>query len=70
MIKIDSTSTVITGELTTLLSEMTTILNKFYLEMKNSLGEEQANEYLVEIGRLAVMTDEELQSEASSRNFS
>lgn len=70
MIKIDEHATIITGELTTLLTEMTTILNKFYLEIKNSLGEDQANEYLVEIGRLAVMSDEELRLEENARHFS
>lgn len=70
MIKIDSHSTTITGELTTLLNEMTIVLNRFYTEMKHSLGEEEANELLVEIGRRAVMSDEELQSEMSSGRIS
>lgn len=63
MIKINSNAMVISGDLDTLLSEMTSLLHKLYFEMKNTLGEEQANEYLVEVGRLAVIPDEDIQDE-------
>ena len=63
MIKINSNAMVISGDLDTLLSETTSLLHKLYFEMKNTLGEEQANEYLVEVGRLAVIPDEDIQDE-------
>lgn len=61
MIKIDSTTALISGELTTLLSEITTVLRKLYYEMKDSIGEEDANNYLAQVGRMAVMPENELQ---------
>ena len=60
MIKVTEDTTVISGNLITILSEITAVLNKIYKEMKETLGEEKANEYLTEVGRLAVMSNDEL----------
>lgn len=60
MIKIDKETTIIAGELNEILSDTTTILRKVYQVTKENLGEETANEYLVKIGRMAVMSEEEL----------
>lgn len=60
MIKVTEDTTVISGNLITILSEITAVLNKIYKEMKETLGEEKANEYLTEVGRLAVMNEDEL----------
>ena len=60
MIKVTDEITVISGNLVTILSEITAVLNKVYNEMKETLGEEKANKYLIEIGRLAVMNKDEL----------
>lgn len=62
MIKVTEDTTVIAGSLNKILSEITTVLHKVYEEMKETLGEEIANEYLAEIGRLAVMSEEELKN--------
>lgn len=62
MIKVDSTTTIISGDLSTLLAEMSNVLRRFYFEMRDSLGEEEANNHLVQIGRIAVMTEKELQN--------
>ena len=62
MIKVTEDTTVIAGNLTKILSEITTVLHKVYEEMKETLGEELANEYLTEIGRLAVMNEDELKN--------
>ena len=58
MIKIDSTSTIISGELDTILYEMTTALRKLYFIMVENLGVDQANKYFVDMGRLAIMSEE------------
>ena len=62
MIKVTNDTTVISGNLTTILSEITTVLHKVYIEMKETIGEEKANEYLAEIGRLTVMNEDELKN--------
>ena len=60
MIKVTEDTTVIAGNLTTILSEITTVLHKVYEEMKETIGEEKANEYLADVGRLAIMSEDEL----------
>ena len=62
MIKVTEDTTVIAGNLTTSVSEITTVLHKVYEEMKDTVGEEKANEYLAEIGRLTVMSEDELKN--------
>ena len=62
MIKVTEDTTVISGTLTTILSEITAVLRKVYEEMKETIGEEEANEYLTEVGRLAVMSEDELKN--------
>ena len=62
MIKVTEDTTVIAGNLTTILSEITTVLHKVYIEMKDTIGEEKANEYLAEIGRLTIMNEDELKN--------
>ena len=62
MIKVTGDTTVISGTLTTILSEITAVLRKVYKEMKETIGEEKANEYLTEVGRLAVMSEDELKN--------
>lgn len=62
MIKVTEDTTVISGSLTTILSEITAVLRKVYEEMKETIGEEKANEYLTEVGRLAVMSEDELKN--------
>ena len=62
MIKVTEDTTVIAGNLTTILSEITAVLHKVYEEMKETLGEEKANEHLAEIGRLTVMNEDELKN--------
>ena len=60
MIKVTQDTTVISGNITTILSEITTVLHKVYEEMKETIGEELANEYLADVGRLAIMSEDEL----------
>lgn len=43
------------------MSEITCILRSFYETVKEREGEQQAMEQLAEMGRLAVMTSEELE---------
>ena len=62
MIKVTEDTTVIAGNLTTILSEITTVLHKVYEEMKETIGEELANEYLADVGRLAIMSEDELKN--------
>lgn len=62
MIKVTKDTTVIAGNLTTILSEITTVLHKVYEEMKETIGEEKANKYLTEIGRLTIMNEDELKN--------
>ena len=62
MIKVTEDTTVISGTLNTILSEITAVLRKVYEEMKETIGEEKANEYLTEVGRLAVMSEDELKN--------
>lgn len=70
MIKADINKIMISGELSTLLTEITFILHSMYSEMKNSIGENQANEYMVDVGRLAVMSDDEFDAEKCTKSFS
>lgn len=37
-------------------------MHKVYEEMKETIGEEKANEYLAEIGRLTIMNEDELKN--------
>lgn len=60
MIKKDENVTIISGELTQVLSDMSDLLRVIYRQMKDCLGEESANEQMMTMGRLAVMSDEEL----------
>ena len=60
MIKVTQDTIVISGNLTAILSEITTVLHKVYEEMKETIGEELANEYLADVGRLAIMSEDEL----------
>ena len=60
MIKVTQDTIVISGNLTAILSEITTVLHKVYIEMKETIGEELANEYLADVGRLAIMSEDEL----------
>lgn len=62
MIKVTEDTTVIAGNLTTILSEITAVLHKVYEEMKETIGEEKANKYLAEIGRLTIMNEDELKN--------
>ena len=62
MIKVTEDTTVIAGNLTTILSEITTVLHKVYEEMKETIGEKEANKYLTEIGRLTIMSEDELKN--------
>lgn len=59
MIKIDSNTIMINGDINTILSECTTILRKVYLVMVDALGEEDANSHLAMMGRIVAMTEEE-----------
>ncbi len=63
MIRIDSKAIQINGELTTIISECTTILKTVYSTMVDTLGEEDANYNLVKMGRLVVMPDEDQKNE-------
>lgn len=60
MIKVTEDTTMIAGELGVILGEITRVLSRIYQEMKEVLGEEEANKRLADIGRFAVMTEEEL----------
>ena len=60
MIKVTQDTIVISGNLRAILSEITTVLHKVYEEMKETIGEELANEYLADVGRLAIMSEDEL----------
>lgn len=62
MIKVTEDTTIITGNLITILTEITTVLHKVYEGMKETIGEEKANEYLTEIGRLTIMSEDELEN--------
>lgn len=68
MIRIDNNGIIISGELSVLLTEFTTALRRIYFEMVADLGEEEANQYLVKIGRLAVISDDDL-ANAESTDF-
>lgn len=60
MIKITNDTTIIAGELAEILSEITTVLNKVYTELKEVMGEEEALKHIVEVGNLAVMSEEQV----------
>ena len=60
MIKIDENTTEITGELHDILGDTTHLLRILYQQLKTIMGEDKANKYFAEMGKLAVMTDEEL----------
>lgn len=62
MIKVTEDTTIISGTLTTILTEITSVLHKVYEEMKEAIGEEKANEYLTEVGRLTIMSEDELEN--------
>lgn len=70
MIKADANKIMVSGELSTLLTEITFVLHSLYREMKSTIGEDQANEYLVDVGRFAVMSDDEFDVEKCTGNFS
>lgn len=59
MIKVTNDTTVIAGELTEILSEITMVINKVYTELKEVMGEEEALKRIVEVGNLAVMSEEQ-----------
>lgn len=67
MIKVTKDTTVIAGELNEILSEITLVLAKVYQSMVDNIGEEEANEHLVEIGKLAIMSDEEVKEYARQK---
>lgn len=60
MIKVTNDTTVIAGELTEILSEITMVINKVYTELKEVMGEEEALKRIVEVGNLAVMSEEQV----------
>lgn len=60
MIKVTNDSTIIAGELTEILSEIAAVINKVYTEMKEVMGEEEAIKQIVEVGNLAVMSEEQV----------
>lgn len=60
MIKVTNDTTIIAGELTEILSEITMIINKVYTELKEVMGEEEALKRIVEVGNLAVMSEEQV----------
>ena len=60
MIKVTNDTTIIAGELTEVLSEITTVLNKVYTGLKEVMGEEEALKRIVEVGNLAVMSEEQV----------
>lgn len=60
MIKVTNNTTIIAGELAEILSEITTVLNKVYTELKEVMGEEEALKHIVEVGNLAVMSEEQV----------
>ena len=51
------------GDKTEVMAEVTLILKSFYDNVKRREGEQSAMEQLAEMGRLAVMTDEEISDE-------
>lgn len=51
------------GDKTEVMAEVTLILKSFYDNVKRREGEQKAMEQLAEMGRLAVMTDEEISDE-------
>ena len=60
MIKVTNDTTTIAGELTEILSEITMVINKVYTELKEVMGEEEALKRIVEVGNLAVMSEEQV----------
>ena len=64
MVKSDMGRTQIMGPGPLIFVEVTSILRAYYKTLVEKLGEEQAKEILVDVGRYAVKSDEELNSEA------
>lgn len=60
MIKVTNDMTIIAGELREILSEITMVINKVYTELKEVMGEEEALKRIVEVGNLAVMSEEQV----------
>lgn len=63
MVKSEMGNIHISGPLQVICSEVEDLLQHFYGLCVNNLGEETANELLAEIGRRAVMTEEEREEE-------
>lgn len=63
MIRKDENVTVISGEITKVLTEMTDLLNVLYENLKENLGKEEADKMFVTLGKLAVMSEEEIANE-------
>lgn len=61
MIKVTKDTTIVAGELTEILSEITIVINKVYTELKEVIGEEEALKRIVEVGNLAVMSEEQVE---------
>lgn len=63
MIKIDGNTTQVSGELHEILGDTTHLLRILYKQLVQIEGKEKANEYFADMGRMAVMTDEEMLQE-------
>lgn len=61
MLLVNDELTVVHGPKATVLAEVTCVLHEVYEKMKECEGEEKALEQLAEIGRLAVMTADEIE---------
>lgn len=61
MITIDEKRTIISGELSTILTELTIGLNKVYNLMKSELGEDKAKPNMVMLGKFAIMSEREVE---------
>ena len=58
----------IEGDGCEVLADIACILRSFYQAFSDEFGKEIANEKLIEIGRLAVITDEELREELKKKD--
>ena len=63
MIRKDKDVTMISGEITIVLTEMTDLLRVLYKNLIENLGKEEADELFVTLGKLAVMSEEEFTNE-------
>lgn len=63
MIRKDENVTMISGEITKVLTEMTDLLRVLYKNLNENLGKEEADEMFVKLGKLAVMSEEEITNE-------